>query len=210
MKLYTGAAPNPKRVELYLLEKGLDLPKVHLDVGSGESRTPAFLEKNPLGLLPVLELDDGTCLSESAAICRYLEELHPAPPLLGEGPVGRAVVGMWNRRMEQTVFEPTASYFGHTIPFFKDRIRQVPEYADASRETAKEQLVWLDGVLAESEYVAGANYSIADMTALIAVDLGIPTVYDVGPELAHLTRWLETVSARPAARALGLGRVASG
>ena len=209
MKLYTAGAPNPKRVELYLLEKGLEIPMERVDVRAGQSQTPEFLKKNPLGLLPVLELDDGTCLAESAAICRYLEELHPDPPLLGEGPVGRALVGMWNRRMELTVFVPTASYFGHTLPFFKDRVRQVPAYAEATRETAREQLVWLDGVLEGSSYIAGETYSIADMTALISVDLGIPTVYDIGPELVNLGRWFDEMSARPASKQLGLGRTRS-
>jgi len=203
MKLYEIGAPNPRRVRIFLAEKNAEIESVTVDVMAGAHQTPAFLEKNSLGLLPVLELDDGTCITESVAICRYLESHYPEPPLLGMGPLQQAVVEMWNRRLELGLFRSTADYFQHTIPFFKDKIAQLPAYAETAKESARKHLDWLNGALADRKFLAGDDYTIADITAQVALDLGTPSVFTVEPRHEHLSRWLSEVSARPSARVLG-------
>ena len=194
-------APNPRRVRIFLAEKGISVPRREVDIGAAENRTPAFLEKNPLGGLPVLELDDGTCLSESVAICRYFEELHPEPPLMGTDAVDRARVEMWNRRMELDLFRTITDAFRHGHEFFKGRVTQVPEYAAVCRAAAPGRLAWLDDALADRPFVAGERFSIADITALCAVDFGRVIGLRVSPEQKHLSRWHAAVSGRPSAKA---------
>ncbi|MGH8011587.1 MAG: glutathione S-transferase, partial [Candidatus Binataceae bacterium] len=145
MKIYnSSAAPNPRRVRVFLAEKGLQVPYEEVDLAKAANRTPEFRKKNPLAGVPVLELDDGTCIAESVAICRYFEELHPQPPLFGIGAKERALVDMWNRRMEFALLQPIADTFRQKHEFFKGRIRQVPEYADTQRLNAEDNLNWLD------------------------------------------------------------------
>ena len=202
MKLYDSkAAPNPRRVRIFLAEKGLEVPTVQVDLGKGESRSAAFLAKNPLGGVPVLELDDGTLLAESVAICRYFEELHPSPPLLGTDARDRAVVEMWQRRMELELFRHVTGCFQNTHAFFAGRIEQVPAYGEVCRTNARKRLAWLDGELAGRSFVAGDRYTIADVTALCAIDFGRVVDVRIGPEQKHLQRWHEAVSARPSAKA---------
>ena len=194
-------APNPRRVRIFLAEKSISVPRREVDIGAAENRTPAFLEKNPLGGLPVLELDDGTCLSESVAICRYFEELHPEPPLMGTDAVDRARVEMWNRRMELEVFVPIAQVFRNTHEFFKGRIEQVPAWGEACRRVAEKRLQWLDQELAGREFVAGDRFTIADITALCGIDFGRVTKTSIQPGQKNLERWHAAVSARPSAKA---------
>jgi glutathione S-transferase len=193
-------APNPRRVRIFLAEKGIAVPLHEVDIGSAENRKPAFLEKNPYGGLPVLELDDGTCIAESVAICRYFEELHPEPPLMGTDAVDRAQVEMWNRRMELDLFRTVTDAFRNGHEFFKGRVTQVPEYAAVCKAAAPGKLAWLDGVLAERPFIAGERYSIADITALCAVDFGRVIGLRISPEQKHLARWHESVSGRPSAK----------
>ena len=150
MKLHESAhAPNPRRVRIFIAEKGIEVPRVQVDIGKRENRGPAFLALNPLGGVPVLELDDGRTIAESVAICRYFEEVHPEPPLMGVGPEDCAIVEMWNRRMELEVMRRITDAFRHTHEFFKGRITQVPEYGETRQREVPEQLVWLDEVLAD-------------------------------------------------------------
>ncbi len=145
MKIYDfPMAPNPRRVRIFLAEKNVDIVYVHVDITKGENRTAAFIEKNPMGGLPVLEFDDGTYLTESVAICRYFEGLYPKPPLMGIDPRDAAFVEMWNRRMELEVFHPMANVLQHTHPLFKDRVKQLPEFAEARRAHGLQRLEWLD------------------------------------------------------------------
>jgi len=145
MKIYDfPMAPNPRRVRIFLAEKNVDMVYVHVDITKGENRTTAFIEKNPMGGLPVLEFDDGTYLTESVAICRYFEGMYPTPPLMGTDPRDIAFVEMWNRRMELEVFGPLANHLQHTHPLFKDRIKQLPEFADARLAHGTQRLEWLD------------------------------------------------------------------
>jgi glutathione S-transferase len=202
MKLYdSSTAPNPRRVRIFLAEKGIDIPTEQVDIGKRMNLEPDFLAKNPLGKVPVLELDDGTYLSETVAICRYLEGTHPTPPLMGVDPSDAAVVEMWQRRMEFEVAIPIMQCFQNTHDYFKGRITQVPDYGEVCRATALERLAWLDQVLGEREFVAGERYSIADITLLVGIDFGRVVRLRIPPEHKNLTRWHEAVSSRPSAQA---------
>jgi glutathione S-transferase len=194
-------APNPRRVRIFLAEKGIEVPVQSVDIGSAENRRPPYIEKNPLAGVPMLELDDGTCIAESVAICRYFEELQPEPPLMGVDAADRALVEMWNRRMELEVFRTITDAFRNTHDFFKGRITQVPEFGEACKRAAPKKLEWLDRELADREFVAGERFSIADVTALCAVDFGRVIGLRVQPEQKNLTRWYEAVSTRPSASA---------
>jgi glutathione S-transferase len=194
-------APNPRRVRIFLAEKGVSVPTRQVDITTGENRKPPFLAKNPLGGLPVLELDDGTCIAESVAICRYFEELHPSPPLLGTDARDRAIVEMWNRRAELELWRYVTGCFQNTHDYFKGRIEQVREWGELCRKTARERLAWLDRELAEREFLAGPRFTIADITALCAIDFGRVVDIRIAPDQKHLARWHAAVSARPSASA---------
>jgi glutathione S-transferase len=203
MKIYDfKLAPNPRRVRIFLAEKGAEVTYVQVDIIAGHNRRVEFLEKNPLGGLPVLEFDDGTYLAESVAICRYFEGIYPEPPLMGVNPKDAAFVEMWNRRMEHELFAPIGRAFQHTHPMFKERIKQFPEFGAAEREQALKRLEWLDSLLAQREFVAGDRYTIADITAQVAVDFGQEMGGVAIPAHArHLKRWHDSVAARPSAKA---------
>ncbi len=195
------AAPNPRRVRVFLAEKGINVPTEQVDISKAANREPAFLAKNPMGGVPILELDDGTIIAESVAICRYFEELHPEPPLLGVDATDRALVEMWNRRMELYLLSNSAGAFRMTHEFFKGRIRQVPEYGEVCKEGALKQLEFLDDVLADREFIAGERYTIADITALIGIDFGRVTGIRIADGQKNLARWHQAVSTRPSAKA---------
>jgi glutathione S-transferase len=202
VKLYDSAyAPNPRRVRFFLAEKGIEVPTVQVDIGKAENREPEFLAKNPMGGLPLLELDDGTYIAETVAICRYFEETQPDPPLMGTGAEDRALVEMWQRRMEFEIFLPIAQVFRNTHELFKGRVIQVPEYGEACRAVSSSRLAWLDEVLGEREWVAGDRFTIADITAVCGIDFGRLTDIRIQPEQKNLTRWHEAVSSRPGAKA---------
>jgi len=202
MKLYGSAvAPNPRRVRIFLAEKGIEVPTVDVDIVKAENRQPDFLAKNPLGGVPILELDDGEIIAESTAICRYFEEMQPDPPLMGTDARDRAIVEMWLRRVEFEVAFPIMQTFRNTHDFFKGRIPQVPEWGSVCKERAIQQLAWLEGELADRPYVAGDRYTIADITLLIGVDFGRVSDIRIDPEHKNLTRWYGEVSARPSAKA---------
>ena len=203
MKLYDGGrAPNPRRVRVFLAEKGIDVPLVPVDMGALGHREPEIASRNPLRRLPVLELDDGTVLTESVAICRYFEELHPEPPLFGEGALGRAKVEMWQRRMELNLMFPVAQAFRHIHPAMKEwEVPQVPEWGEANKPKAIEFLGMLDAELAGREFAAGDEYSIADVTGLVALDFMKPARIALPEELANVRRWHAALSARPSAAA---------
>lgn len=202
MKIYDSrTAPNPRRVRIFSAEKGIEVSYEQIDIAKAQNRSPEFHKKNELGVVPVLELDDGTCIAESVAICRYFEELHPEPPLMGVGALDRAMVEMWQRRMEFQIFIPIVQVFRNGHPFFKGRIPQVPEFGEVCRKAAEQQLGWLDSVLAEREFIAGDRYTIADITALCGIDFGRVSGIRIQPEQKHLARWHAAVSARPSAKA---------
>ncbi len=203
MKIYefTGA-PNPRRVRVFLAEKGINnVPSVQVNIATGENRKPEFLKINPMGGLPVLELDDGTLIAESVAICRYFEESHPEPRLMGIDAKDKAIVEMWNRRMEFEVLAMTAASFRNTSDFFKGRIPQVKEYGEIAKNAAVKRLEWLDTVLADREFIAGPRFTIADITALIGIDFGRTTAIKIQENQKNLARWHQAVSSRPSAKA---------
>ncbi len=197
---YTGA-PNPRRVRIFLAEKGITVPLEQVNLATGDNRKPEFLKKNPMGGLPVLELDDGTCIAESVAICRYFEETKPEPRLMGVDAKDKAVVEQWNRRMEFEVFGMTIGSFRNTSDFFKGRIPQVKEYGEICKAAALKRLEWLDGELANREFIAGNRYSIADITALVGIDFGRTTGIKIQETQKNLQRWHQAVSSRPSAKA---------
>src|SRR5260370_41390319 len=170
MKLYdlkTGT--NTRRVRIFLAEKGLKLPTVEVDMLKGENKDPEYLSKNPMGTMPLLELDDGTQLAESVAICRYMEELHPDPPLFGTTPIERALIEMWNRRMEFELLRPIIDHFVHSSEFYKERLTQVADIADLGRMHAQANIRWLDRAFSIRPFIAGDQYTIADITAQCAL-----------------------------------------
>jgi glutathione S-transferase len=198
---YPGG-PNPRRVRIYLAEKGLSVPTETVDIMARRNRQPDFLEKNPTGGIPILELDDGTCISESVAICRYFEELHPEPPLFGTGAKERAIVEMWLRRVELNLMVPIGMVWVHGHPLTAKLIRQIPEAATQNRVRTAMGYKLLNDQLAGNEFIAGDAYSVVDAVALATYDFGAGLV-GVPPEdgLTHLARWHAAVSARPSAKA---------
>ena len=161
-----------------------------------------MLAKNPAGGLPVMELDDGTHLAESVAICRYLEGLHPEPNLMGKDNREQAFIEMWNRRMELNLFAPVARAFQHTSEIFKPILKQFPEYGETQREITRLQLQWLDAQIGNKPFIAGDRFTVADITALVAVDFGAQLAgVQLDPSLKNLARWHQSVSSRPSAKA---------
>jgi glutathione S-transferase len=203
MKLYDGGrSPNPRRVRIFLAEKRIRVPLQPVDLGSLQHKSSAYSAINPLQRLPALELDDGTVLTESIAICRYFEELQPEPPLFGVGALGKARVEMWNRRMELHLFQPVSHVFRHTHPAMKEmEVPQVPAWAEANRPRVAEFLGLLNGELKERRFVAGDSYSVADITGLVAVDFMKPAKLTMPPDLTNVLRWHAEISARPSAKA---------
>ena len=201
MKLYDFTfAPNPRKVRVYLAEKGIRVPMQNVDLMKGEQRSPEFLGKNPLGVVPVLELDDGTIIPESLAIIEYFEETHPEPPLIGTDPVTRARVRAWERRAELGVLSLAATIFRHTNKFFADRVEQNPRVAEAARKDLTARLAWMNDDLDGRDWLAG-KFSIADITLLIGVDFAGVSKYALDPSWKNLIRWHEAMKARPSAAA---------
>ncbi|MCR9135076.1 MAG: glutathione S-transferase [Alphaproteobacteria bacterium] len=203
MLLYDGGrAPNPRRVRIFLAEKGIEIPLKHVDMAELGHRSDEVTTLNPFQRLPVLQLDDGTVLTESVAICRYFEALHPDPPLMGTDAVDQAVVEMWNRRMEFHFFWYVAAAFRHTHPAMKEwEVPQVSEYGEANRPKALKTMEFLDSELRLRRFIAGERYSIADITAMMAVDMLKPARIDRPVHLENLMRWYDDVSSRPSASA---------
>lgn len=202
MKLYDSVfAPNPRRVRIFLAEKGLSVPTEMVDLARLEQKSESFSRLNPLQRIPALLLDDGSVLTESVAICRYFEELHPEPPLFGRTALEKALVEMWNRRVELGLFATVAAVFRHLHPAMAAMEEQLPAWGEANRPRVMDHLAFLDRELAGREYVAGDAYSIADITALCAVDFMRPTRIRVPEDHVHLLRWHAAVSARPSAKA---------
>jgi glutathione S-transferase len=200
--LETHVAPNPRRVRIFLAEKGIDVAYEEVDLPSLGSRTPRFTLLNPMQQVPVLILDDGTAISESVAICRYFDELQPEPALFGRGAEGKALVEMWNRRVEMGLFSAVAQVFRHLHPRMSHReVPQVAAWGEASKPKAFAQLRMLDEALARQRFIAGDDYSIADITALVAVDFLRVARLELPSGLDNLTRWYADVAARPSAQA---------
>ena len=203
MKLYnSNFAPNPRRVRIFLAEKGVSIPRVEVDLAGLEHKGTEYSAVNPFQVIPALELDDGTVIGESIAICRYIEELHPEPNLFGATPLERATVEMWQRRVEWHLLLPIAQVFRHSHPHMsKMEEPQVADWAAANRPRALRNMMIFDDVLRDRPFVSGERFTVADITGLVALDFARPARIAIPPELTHLTRWHESLKARPSAGA---------
>jgi glutathione S-transferase len=209
MKLYDmRVAPNPRRVRIFLAEKGIDIPRVEINIRAGENLEPGFLAVNPRGVLPTLQLEDGTIIDESTAICRYFEELRPDPSLFGRGALEKAMVECWTRRVEFDAGQPVVDAFRNSYPPYAERavpgrqgIRAIPELVERGRTRLADFFPVIDRRLGESEFVAGAGFSFADITLLCIVDFARAIKLPTPEGLAHFDRWHAQVSARPSAAA---------
>lgn len=201
MKLYDGGrAPNPRRVRIFLAEKGISVPLAPVDIAKGEHKSPDFTAINPLQRIPSLVLGDGTAISESIAICRYFEALQPDPSLFGRDPVEQATVEMWQRRIEFELLGAVAAVFRHLHPAMAElEVPQVAAWGEANKGKIEGFLTLLDGHLANHDFVAGDRYSVADITGLVGIDfMRLPKLPMPGG-LDHVARWHAAVSARPSA-----------
>jgi glutathione S-transferase len=203
MKLYDSKmAPNPRRVRVFLAEKGISVPTEQVDIMAQQQKTPAYTAINPLQRMPALVLDDGTVITESIAICRYFESQQPQPPLFGTGAKNAALVEMWNRRCELNLLSSVAHVFRHSHPAMKAlEVPQVAEWAEANRPRVLDFLKLLDGELAKRQFIAGEHYTVADITAMIAIDFMKVSKIFVPNDHTHLKRWHGEVSARPSSKA---------
>ena len=194
-------APNPRRVRIFLAEKGIDLPETFVNMRKREHKAPEFKEKNSLGQLPTLELDDGTTISETVAICRYFEETNPEPPLFGKTAIEKATVDMWVRRIEFMIMTPVGMFWRHAHPYTAALLTQYKEFGESNRETVNGGFHWIDRELADKPFVAGEAYSMADICLLSTVDFANWIGLEVADDCAHLKAWHQRVTARPSANA---------
>ncbi len=187
---------------MFLAEKGVAYDTIEVLIANAAHQTAEFRQKNPIALLPVLELSDGRVLRESMAICRYIEELHPEPNLFGADPWERAQVEMWNRHAELELLWPISQVFRNTHKFWEGRIKQAPEFATIMRELIEERFVWLDGELARRPYLAGERFTVADITALCAIDFAkVSSIRIDAAARPNLAAWHARVSERPSTKA---------
>lgn len=204
MKLYTShRAPNPRRVRWVMAEKGVEnVEIVEVDLLAGEHRTPDYRAKFGVPHVPALELDDGACLTESLAICRYLEALYPEPNLFGRDAAEQAMIEMWTRRCEFYLANPIMLNVRHTHPALAAlEATQMPQLADYNRLAAEKYMRSLDRRLADREWIAAERFTIADVVAAVGLDFARLIKYRPPEELTYLNRWLEAAKARPAAGA---------
>ena len=202
MKLYDGGrAPNPRRVRVFLAEKGITVPTEQVDLGTLAQKSDAYTAINPLQRVPALVLDDGTIITESIAICRYFEVQQPDPPLFGHSATEVATIEMWQRRVELHLLWPVSQVFRHLHPAMKAmEVPQIADWGEANKPRAMEFLALHDRDLRGRPYIAGDRYSVADITGLVAVDFMKPAKLAVPDELANVRRWHSEVSARPSAK----------
>jgi glutathione S-transferase len=202
MKLYdTKTAPSPRRVRIFLAEKNLPVECVQIDLQQGENISSKMRAKNPVGKIPILELEDGTCISEGASICLYFEELYPEINLLGRNALEKATIDMWHRQVELYFFGQVGMCFQHTTGYFKDRMTPVKEYGEVAGKNAESFLGVLENRLSEKKFIAADRFTIADITALCAVDFARVVNIKITDEQPNLKRWYEEVSSRPSANA---------
>ncbi|MEE2731547.1 MAG: glutathione S-transferase [Pseudomonadota bacterium] len=202
MKIYeTKSAPNPRRVRMFLAEKGIDMEYVELDIAAGENLNDANRSKNVTTKVPFLELDDGTCIGESIAICRYFEELQSEPALFGTTPLQKAQVEMWQRRVELHLLLPIGMCFQHTSGYFKDRMNPIPAWGEESGKNAVDFLAVLESHLSGNTYLCGDYFSVADITLLCSLDFARVVKIRLQDTHPNLQRWYQQVNSRPSAKA---------
>lgn len=203
MKFYNSIGPNPRVVKMFMVEKGVDIPRVEVDLRAGENRQPAHLARNPGGQMPTLELDDGRYLAEVTAICEYLEEKHPSPSLIGISAEERAMTRMWTRRVDLYVVEPMLNGFraAEGFNFFKDRMRLLPQAAADLKTLAQEKITWLDGLIAGRDFIVGSRFTLADILLFCTMDFAATVGQPVNRDNASISAWFDRVNTRPSAEA---------
>jgi glutathione S-transferase len=204
MKLYGERlpAPNPRRVRIFLAEKGISsIPYEDVPLRKGLHKTPEFKQKNSLGQVPVLELDDGSTLSESVSICRYLEELHPEPVLFGRNAIERARVDMWIRRVELVLMSPISHYWVHAHPLTAALLAQFKDFGESNKERSLKAMRWFDRELDGHAFVVGDSYTMADIVALTSIDFAKFIGIEVPDDYVQLKAWHARVTQRPSAAA---------
>jgi len=198
MKFYNSIGPNPGVVKMFMAEKGLDIPRVEINLMAGENRQPAYVAKNPSGQMPALELDDGVVISEILPICEYLEEIRPSPPLIGTNAEERAVTRMWTRRIDLNICEPMANgfRFSQGLQLFQNRVHCIPQAADDLKAVTREKLAWLDGLIAGREYIVGDRFTLADILLFVFVGFGAQVGQPLDPANKNLVAWQGRVAGR--------------
>lgn len=202
MKLINSFGPNPRLVRMFLAEKGIELPADELDLLAGENRRPPYTDKNPGGQMPALQLDDGTLIAETAAICEYLEEYKPSPALIGSNAKERANARMWQRRVELNITENIYNGFRYAegLGLFKDRMYCIPEAANGLKAKGGGQLQWLDGLIGGRDFIAGNSISLADITLYCCLDFAKGVGQPIAPELKNINAWFQRMDQRPSAQ----------
>lgn len=203
MKLYNSLGPNPRVVRMFMAEKGIDIPLEEVDLRGGENRRDPYLEKNAAGQLPALELDNGKYITEVTAICEYLEDVRPKPPLVGSTPEEKAETRMWTRRVDLNICEPLANGFRYAegLQLFKDRMRVLPEAAAGLKACAQDKLGWLDGLMEGKTWIAGNRFTLADIHLYAFLDFGAGVGQSIDPKHTRVRAWFDRVAARPSATA---------
>ena len=199
MKFYNSVGPNPRVVKLFMAEKGLDIPRVEVNLMGGENRQEAYTAKNPAGQMPALELDDGVVLAEILPICEYLDEIHPSPPLVGTNAEERAITRMWTRRIDLNVCEPMANgfRFSQGLQLFQNRVHVIPQAADDLKAVAREKLTWLDGLIAGRQFITGDKFTLADILLFAFLEFGAQVGQPLDAANKNLTAWQARVASRP-------------
>lgn len=201
MLIYDATSPAPRCLRMFVLEKGLSIPAVTVDVFAGENRDPAFLAVNPAGQTPALRCADGSMLAEAVTIAEYLEELHPEPALIGATPSERAQTRMWWRRVELNVTEfiHNAYHYSDGLARFQPRIPVLPEAANGMKALARDRLGWLDGMFGDGPYLCGERFSAADIWLYVWLEFGVSVQQPFDRTLPKIGPWFERVAARPSA-----------
>jgi glutathione S-transferase len=203
MKFYNSLGPNPRCVRMFMAEKNITLPSAEINLMTAENRKPPYTDKNPGGQMPALELDNGSTLGETVAICEYLEEKHPTPALVGATAEERAETRMWQRRIELNITEHLYNGFRYAegLPLFKDRMHCLPEAAAGLKAIVQEKLGWLDKLMEGKQFIAGNRFTLADIILFSALDFGVGVGQTINPDLKNMTAWFTRVNARPSASA---------
>jgi glutathione S-transferase len=203
MKLYNSIGPNPRVVKMFIAEKGMEIPRVEVDLMAGDNRKEPHLSRNPAGQMPALELDDGTCIAEILPICEYLDEIQPNPPLIGTNAEERAVTRMWTRRIDLNICEPMANGFRYSngLRLFENRMRVMPQAADDLKALAAEKLAWLDGLIAGRAFVVGDRFTLADILLFVFIEFGAQVGQPLDAANKNLSAWKARVGERASAAA---------
>jgi len=203
MKFYNSLGPNPRLVRMFMLEKGITLPTEEVDIIAGENRRPPYTDKNVAGQMPCIELDNGSILAETIAICEYLEEKNPKPALIGSTPEERAETRMWMRRIELQITENLYNgfRFAEGKPMFESRLHVIPQAADDLKAIVRKRLAWLDEQRKGAQWICGDRFTLADIALFVALEFGGTVGQPLDPKLSWVNEWVKRVAARPSATA---------